>query len=62
MEGHGFLWWDGVQVKRKNKGKTRIKSWDRMVSKLNGKFMPQDYQLILFRQMKNLKLRGMSIK
>jgi hypothetical protein len=55
MKGHALLWWDGVQAERKNKGKTRIKSWDRMVEKLKGKFMPRDYQLNIFRQMQNLK-------
>jgi hypothetical protein len=33
-----------------------------MVSKLKGKFMPKYYQLNLFRQMKNLKQKGMSVK
>jgi predicted DsbA family dithiol-disulfide isomerase len=62
MKGHALLWWDGVQAERQNKGKTRIKSWDRMVAKLKGKFMPRDYQLNIFRQMQNLKQRGMSVK
>jgi hypothetical protein len=62
MKGHALLWWDGVQAERKNKGKTRIKSWDRMVAKLKGKFMPKDYQLNIFRQMKNMKQKGMSVK
>jgi hypothetical protein len=33
-----------------------------MVAKLKGKFMPCDYHLNLFRQMQNLKQRGMSVK
>jgi len=55
MKGHALLWWDGVQAERHNKGKRRIKSWDIMVSKLKGKFMPQDYKLNLFREIHNLK-------
>jgi len=62
MKGHALLWWDGVPVERKNKDNTRIKSWDKMVARLKRKFMPRYYQLNLFRQMKNLTQRGMSIK
>jgi hypothetical protein len=43
MRGHALLWWDVVQVERQIKGKTRIKSWDKMVEKMKGKFMPRDY-------------------
>jgi len=57
-----LLWWDGVQAERYNKGKTRIKRWDIMVEKMKGKFTPKDYQLNLFRQMKNMKQKGMSVK
>ena len=33
-----------------------------MVSKLKGKFMPKDYELNRFRQLQNLKQKGMTIK
>jgi len=33
-----------------------------MVSKLKAKFFPEDYHLNLFKQMKNLKQKGMSVK
>ena len=55
LRGHASLWWDGVQEERILKNKTRINSWSRMTAKLRGKFLPKDYQLILFRQMQNLK-------
>jgi hypothetical protein len=43
--GHATLWWDGVQVERKNKGKAKITDWNMMVAKLEGKFFPKDYHL-----------------
>jgi hypothetical protein len=57
LKGHALLWWDGVQAERKKKNKQPIKSWDRMVVKLKGKFLPKDYQLALYRQMQNLRHR-----
>ena len=43
-----------VQVERRRKNKSLIKSWDRMVAKMRDKFLPKYYQLILYRQMQNL--------
>ena len=31
LKGHATLWWDELQANRKRKGKSKIKSWDRMV-------------------------------
>ena len=39
-----------------------IKSWDRMVAKLKGKFFPKDYQLTLYRQVKNIKKKMMIVR
>ena len=33
-----------------------------MTTKLKGKFLPKDYKLILFRQMKNLKQNSMTVR
>ena len=62
LKGHAALWWDELQLSRERKGKPKIKQWDRMVSKMKGKFFPKDYQLNLFRQLQNLKQKGMTIK
>ena len=43
LKGHAALWWDGVQVERRRLGKHPIKNWNRMVAKLKGKFLPNDY-------------------
>ena len=43
LKGHTTLWWDSVQAERKKTNKVVIKSWDRMVAKMRGKFLPKDY-------------------
>ena len=49
LKGHASLWWDIVQVERRRKNKSLIKSWDRMVEKMRAKLFPKYYQLILYR-------------
>ena len=34
LKGHAALWCDSVQDERKNKNKSVIKSWDRMIAKM----------------------------
>jgi hypothetical protein len=62
LKGHAGLWWDELQTDRRSKGKQKIKIWDRMVAKLKEKFMPNDYQINLFRRMQNLRQRGLTMK
>jgi hypothetical protein len=51
LRGHASLWWDELQADRRRKGKSKIKSLDRMVAKPNAKFIPKDYQLSMFRRL-----------
>jgi len=62
LKGHATLWWDELQVGRRRKGKSKIKSWDRMVANLKAKFIPNDYQLNMFRRLQNLRHKGLSVK
>jgi hypothetical protein len=55
LKGHAALWWDELQDDRHCKGKQKIKSWDRMITKMKAKFIPRDYQITLFRRMQNLR-------
>jgi hypothetical protein len=62
LKGHVALWWYELQAKRRIKGKQKIKSWDRMVAKLKAKFMPKYYHISLFREMQNVRQKGMIVK
>ena len=42
--------------------KKKIKSWDRMITKMKEKFIPIDYQITLFRRMQNLRQKLMTVK
>jgi hypothetical protein len=62
LKGHAALWWDELQADRRYKGKQKIKSWDRMITKMKEKFIPRDYQITLFRRMQNLRQKLMTVK
>ena len=55
LKGHAALGWDELQTDRRSKGKQKIKSWDRMITKMKAKFISRDYQITLFRRMQNLR-------
>eukprot|EP00253_Pinus_taeda_P004110 PITA_04110 len=50
LKGHASLWWDSVQAERKRLNKQPIKKWARMEAKLKEKFLPKEYQIMLYRQ------------
>jgi hypothetical protein len=62
LKVHTMLWWDELQDDIRRKGKTKIKSWDRMVAKIKAKFIPKDYQLNLFKNLQNMRQKGLSVK
>lgn len=62
LKGHSVICWDELQTSRERNGKPKIKQWDKMLSRLKGKFMPKDYQLNLFIQLQNLRQKGMVVK
>eukprot|EP00253_Pinus_taeda_P030639 PITA_30639 len=62
LKGHASLWWDSVQAERRRLCKQPIKKWARMEAKLKEKFLPKDYQIMLYRQVQNLKQRGMTVR
>lgn len=62
LKGHASLWWDGIQAEWKRLHKQPIKKWSRMEAKLKEKILPKDYQIMFYRQVQNLKQRGMTVK
>jgi hypothetical protein len=55
LKGHATLWLDELQAEHQRNGKQRIKNWDRMVAKLKAKFILKDYQINIYRILKNLR-------
>jgi hypothetical protein len=34
LKRHASIWWDELQISRERKGKSKIKTWDKMVGKI----------------------------
>ena len=62
LKGHVAIQWDELQIHRERRGKSKIHSWDKMLYKIKSQFMPKDYELNLFRQLQNLRQKGMTVK
>eukprot|EP00253_Pinus_taeda_P017958 PITA_17958 len=62
LKGHAALCWDSVQADMKRMNKLPIKKRPRMVGKLKGRFLPQDYQIKLYRRVQNLRQKGIIVK
>ena len=63
MKEHASLWWYTMQLERKSKGNDRIMTWDRIVVKLKGKFLPINYTLNLkYRNLQSLRQKDMTVK
>ena len=62
LKGHALLWWEHLQTNRQRIRKEKIRTWPKMVNKIKNKFLPTDYQVSLFRKMKNLKQKDMTMK
>ena len=45
-----------------NKGKDKIKTWDRMISKLKDNFLPTDYIINLFRKLQNPRKKELIVQ
>ena len=56
------LWWHKLQLNRESSGTKKIKTWDRMVSKLKCKILIVNYALNLLRRLHNLKQLRMLVK
>ena len=50
LKGHASLCWYFVELDRIKKGKDKIKTRDRIVTKLKDKFLPTDYMPNLYRK------------
>jgi len=62
LGGHAWVWWDYVQSERRKQGKSKITSWDKMVARIKGKFLPKDYEIQMFKKLQFLRQKEMDVK
>lgn len=62
LKGHALLWWDHEEANRRKRGKTKVTSWDQMVAKLKGNFLPKDYEIQLYKRLQGLRQKEQDVK
>ena len=50
LKSGASTWWDQIQVNRRLIGKTLIRSWPRMLKMMKERFLPTDFEQILYQQ------------
>jgi hypothetical protein len=53
LKGGAGAWWHRLQEDRRLRGEPRVRSWRQMKNLLKGRFLPADYDQILFIQFQN---------
>ncbi|KAL9683693.1 hypothetical protein QQ045_015521 [Rhodiola kirilowii] len=49
IEGTATVWWDRLVVQRRRQGKAPIRTWRRMKQLMLDRFLPEDYEQILYK-------------
>ncbi|KAI6691341.1 hypothetical protein NL676_028169 [Syzygium grande] len=62
LKGGASAWWEQTQLTRRRQGKTPIRSWGQMKQKLKKRFLPTDYEQLLFQQFQNCRQSNRSVQ
>jgi len=62
LRRYASTWWANIVGKRAKKGKSKIKSWRKMKSKLKEKFLPSHYLQENYSKLHHLKQGSMSVE
>ena len=55
LKGSASAWWEQVQATRTRSGKEPVRRWDKMKKLIKTRFLPPDYEQILYQQYQNCK-------
>ncbi|KAJ0589753.1 putative nucleotidyltransferase, Ribonuclease H [Helianthus annuus] len=62
LRKYASLWWDHIKKQRAQKGKSKVRTWDKMKKLLREKFLPINYRQEAFLEYHNLSQRTSSVE
>jgi len=62
LRKYASLWWTNLCAKRVSERKTKIRTWEKMKSKLNAQFFPPTYVQDCYSQLHNLTQGNLSVE
>ena len=62
LRKYASLWWSNVCAKRARQGKGKIRTWEKMKTKLRGRFLPPSYLQDNYAQLHSLAQGNMSVE
>ncbi|GJZ99408.1 reverse transcriptase domain-containing protein [Tanacetum coccineum] len=62
LRKYASLWWDHVKQKRRQQGKSRVETWDKMKKLLRAKFLPINYRQDAFFEYHSLMQNNSSVE
>jgi len=62
LRKHASLWWTNICAKRVRERKSKIRTWDKMKSKLKARFLPPTYVQDCYSQLHNLNQGNLSVE
>ncbi|GJY90205.1 reverse transcriptase domain-containing protein [Tanacetum coccineum] len=62
LRQHASLWWDHVTKRRRIKGKSKVKTWEKMKKLMKAKFPPENHRQEAFLDYHNLSQRNMTLE
>ncbi|XP_020266279.1 uncharacterized protein LOC109841747 [Asparagus officinalis] len=61
LKGGASAWWESVCLNRSRQGKPKVDRWEKMKKLLRARFLPSDYEQVLFGQYQNCRQGGRSV-
>ncbi|XP_020259159.1 uncharacterized protein LOC109835598 [Asparagus officinalis] len=61
LKGGASAWWESVCLNRSRQGKPKVDRWEKMKKLLRARFLPSDYEQVLFGQYQNCRQGGRTV-
>ncbi|GKA44029.1 reverse transcriptase domain-containing protein, partial [Tanacetum coccineum] len=62
LRQHASLWWDHVNKRRQIKGKSKVKTWEKIKKLMKAKFLPENHRQEAFLDYHNLSQQNMTVE